>query len=59
MSDSEGLETKLKEYKRWAVGSGKYAFSTVERRERRIKYLSRHFDVWEPDLNSIYNFVIP
>ena len=28
------------------------------RRERRIKYLSRHFDVWEPDLNSIYNFVI-
>ena len=58
MSDSEGLETKLKEYKRWAVGSGKYAFSTVERRERRIKYLSRHFDVWEPDLNSIYNFVI-
>ena len=32
---NEELEAKLKEYKRWAVGSGKYAFSTVERRERR------------------------
>jgi site-specific recombinase XerD len=40
------------------MGSGKYAFSTVERRQRRIKYFSRHIDIREPDLNQIYNFVI-
>ena len=52
------FESKLQEYRLWAVGSGKYAFSTVERRVRRIKYLSKYFDIWKPDLNSIYNFVI-
>ncbi len=57
MSDDR-LEMKLQEYLQWAVGSGKYAFSTVERRQRRIKYLSRHMDIWEPNLNQIYNFVI-
>ncbi len=55
---SEDLDIKLQDYKRWAVGSGKYAFSTVERRERRIKYLANYVDIWNPDLNSIYNFVI-
>jgi len=55
---SEDLEMKLQEYLQWAMGSGKYAFSTVERRQRRIKYFSPHMDIWEPNLNQIYNFVI-
>ena len=58
MTDSNNLEMKLQEYLQWAVGSGKYAFSTVERRQRRIRYLSRYMDIWEPNLNQIYNFVI-
>ena len=58
MTNSNNFEMKLQEYLQWTVRSGKYAFSTMERRQGRIRYLSRYMDFWEPNLNRIYNFVI-
>lgn len=52
----EDLETKLQEFRIWALTEGRYAMSTTARAVRRIRELSKKINVIEPKQEEILNF---
>ena len=53
---NEDLGIKLQEYRVWAMTVGRYSPSTVKRAMRRIRELSREFDVFNPSQEKILDF---
>ncbi len=57
IEQKDDLNLKLQEFRIWALTIGKYAPSTVQRAIRRIKQLSKVFNVLAPDQDKIMDYI--
>ena len=54
----EQLETYILEFQEWALFEGAYSMSTIKRDSRKIRELSKKFDVLNPTIESVRNYFL-
>ena len=55
-TDTWILDSKLREFRVWALTMGRYAPTSVKRAIRRIKNFSRIMNVMEPDIDAVLEY---
>ena len=56
--ENDQLESFISEFQEWALFDGTYSMSTIKRDTRKIRELSRQFDILHPTVENVRNYFL-